>query len=190
MKTINLLTLFFVFLISLASCNENSNEKNNVNDSISAISIPEVKPGTFYNIDMNKGNSVVLADTITYDLELKNNDPEDDWKQECLQYIDRKALTNIIFNAVYNGKLTAYNYNYGIPMTIKQVKELEKEYSRDRITKMQFIEEWFFDEKNLVFGKKVIGIMLAYELYNPEGEIRGHTAGILVYFNKDKNKEI
>ena len=190
MKTISLLLMSIIFLTTINSCNQSSKDSNNeLNDSVAEISIPEVKTGSFYAPDIDKGNAIILADTIIYDVELKNNDVDNEWKEECLKYVNRKAITNIIFNAIYNGKLDAYNYNDEItPITIDDLKALEKEYSRDRITKMQFKEEWFFDEENLVFGKKVIAIMLAYEVYDAGGKVRGHTAGLVVYLNKSENE--
>jgi len=186
MKTINLISLLLIATTVLYSCKQDNEVKNDNsnNDTVVEISIPEVKTGNYYETDTKEGNAIVIADTITYDVEIKNSNVEDTWKEECLKHIDRKALTNIIFNAVYNKRLTAYNYRSGEAMTIDEVKALEKEYNRDLISKMQFIEKWFFNETDLVFGKKIIGIMLAYEVYNDEGEIRGHTAGIVVYFNK------
>ena len=186
MRTINLISLLLIFAVIFQSCKQDNAVENNDsnNDTVVEISIPEVKTGNFYKTDIKEGNAIVIADTITYDVEIKNNNVEDTWKEECLKHVNRKALTNIIFNAVYNKRLTAYNYRSGESMTIEEVKTMEKEYSRDRISKMQFIEEWFFNEEDLVFGKKVIGIMLAYEVYDYEGAVRGHSAGIVVYLNK------
>jgi len=186
MKTINLIRLLIIFTIIFQACGGNNKVDNNSsnNDTLAEISIPEVKSGFFYETDINKGNAIVIADTITYAIDIKNNDVDDKWKEACLQNVNREALTNIIFNAIYNKRLTAYDYMSSEPMTIADVKALDKKIGRERITKIQFIEEWFFNEEKLIFGKKIIGIMLAYEIYNDAGEVRGHKAGIVVYFNK------
>jgi len=183
MRKITNLTLAFVLVFFLNSCkNKDTEQKEDIN-------VPEVKTGAFYETNLNSGNAVVIADTIIYDVIVKNAFPEDDWQEFCLKDVDRTALVNIIFNAIYNGKLTAYDYQQEIPLTVEEVKELEKEYNRDKFAKMQFIEEWYFDEKELQMGKRVNEIMLAYELINQDGEVRGYKAGVKVYLtDKSKNQ--
>ncbi len=181
MRELLKLTFAFVLLLFISSCNDNDQENKE------EINIPPVKTGAFYKTNLNSNNSVLIADTITYDIVIKNATPDDDWLEFCLKNVDRTALANIVFNAIYNRKLTAYDYQLEVPMTIEEVKELEKEYKRDQIAKIQFVEEWFFDENELKMGKRVNQIMLAYELINEDGEIRGYKAGVKVYLT-DKSK--
>lgn len=185
MKKITNLSLIFLLVYFFNACkNQNPDQKEKIN-------IAPVKTGAFYETYLNSNNSVIIADTIIYDVVIKNAFPEDDWQEFCLKNVDRTALANIIFNAIYNGKLTAYDYQQEKPMTIKEVQELEKEYSRDKIAKIQFIEEWYFDEKEMKMGKRVNEIMLAYELNNFDGEIRGYKAGVKVYLtDKSKNPNL
>ena len=178
----NLISAFVLLLAFIFNACENKNT-----DKGAEVSIPPVKEGSFYETDLNNSNSIVIADTIVYDVVIKNAFPEDEWQEFCLKNVDRDAIANIIFNAVYNGKLTAYDYQHESPMTIDQVKELEEEYSRDKVAKIQFIEEWYFDEEKMEMGKRVNEIMLAYELYSSDGEIRGYKAGVKVYLT-DKSK--
>ena len=121
-----------------------------------------------------------------YDVTIKNPDPEDDWTEEDIGRMDELALANIILNAIYNGRLTAYNYQYETPMTIAEVKELESRYPREKIGRMRFVEEWYFDEKELKFGKKVNSIMIAYEQFNESGEVK-YIPCVQVYLT-DKSK--
>lgn len=118
--------------------------------------------------------SVVIADTITYDIVVKNTDPFDEWTQQCLNSFNRQDLVDILFAAVYSGNIKAYNYSDDSVMSIEEIKAIEKldDFSRDKIGKMQFIEEWYFDEKNFIFGKRVNAIMIAYERYSSDGTIR------------------
>ncbi len=181
MKSITSLALSLLFIFILNSC------ENTENNQKEEVKIPPVKIGAFYETDLNSSNSVIIADTIIYDVIIKNVSIEDDWQEFCLKNVDRTALANIIFNGIYNGKLTAYDYQQESPMTIEEVKELEKEFSRDQIGKMQFIEEWFFDEKDMTMGKRVNEVMLAYEILNLDGEVRAYKAGVKVYLT-DKSK--
>lgn len=184
MRNITNLTLAFVLVFFINSCKDEATEQKE------EINISPVKTGTFYEKDLNSSNSIVIADTVIYDVVIKNAVPEDEWQEFCLKNVDRAAITNIIFNAIYNGKLTAYDYQHEKPMTINQVKELEKEYDRDKVAKIQFIEEWYFNEKKMKMGKIVNEIMLAYELNNSDGEIRGYKAGVKVYLtDNSKNPQ-
>ncbi|NJO87705.1 MAG: hypothetical protein HC831_01165 [Chloroflexia bacterium] len=173
--------IIILFVLGFVSC-KNQSSKNDSND----INKIEIREGTFYGTGLNSSNAVVLADTIAYDVTIKNPDPEDNWTEEDLKGMDELALANIVLNAIYNGRLTAYDFQTEEPMTIEQVKELEAEYTRDNVGRMRFIEEWYFDEKNLQFGKRVNAIMLAYERLNNEGEAR-YIPGVMVYLN-DKSK--
>jgi len=183
MKTrVNLFTLFtFVLILFSISCTNQSKDNKEVTEI-------EVRKGAFYGTDLNSSNSVILADTIAYDVTIKNPDPEDNWTEEDIRRMDEEALANIIMNAIYNGKLTAYNFQDETPMTIEQVKELELEYPRGNVGRMRFIEEWYFDEEKLQFGKRVNSIMLAYEKLNSEGEAR-YIPGVMVHLT-DKSKNL
>jgi len=179
---INLAAVLFWALFINACTNEPKEQKEELN-------IPPVKAGSFYETDLNSNNAVVIADTVTYDVVIKNIYPDDEWEVSKLKNIDRAALANIVFNAIYNGKLTAYDYRTEAPMSIKEVKQLEKEYGREKIGKMQFVEEWYFNEQEMQMGKRVNEIMLAYELNGNDGEVRGYKAGVKVYLtDKSKNK--
>ncbi len=136
---------------------------------------------------MNEANATVVALPIIYDVVIKNSDPENDWQAECLKKVEVQTFANIIFKAVYEKRLIPYNYNLEIPMTIDEVKQLEKEFKRERVAKVQFLEEWYFDEKKLQMGKRVNAIMLAYEKYDAKGVVKSYKAGIKVYLNKNKN---
>lgn len=134
---------------------------------------------TFYNLDPN--TALAVADPISYNVDLKNYNPNDEWKNEALSKTDRMALANAIFQAVYKGRLTAIDYFSEEPMTIDAVKELEKKYNRSEIGQIMFTEKWYFSESNLTFTKKVESITLAYERKDLKtGENHGFTPAFMV----------
>ncbi len=166
---------------------------------------------TFFTFSCKNENSVkfskngldVIADTITYTAIIKNPDKTDTWTEQCLSRLDIKAFSNLIFDEIYAGKLKPYNYQLGYVMTLEEVKEFEKEYSRSRIGKALFTEEWYFDKKNTQMIKRVNSVMLAYEIMgfqekNPLAEeigiedttqvVTGYKSGIRVYFNGTEPK--
>ena len=70
-------------------------------------------------------------------------------------------------------------------MTIEEVKTIEKdpEYNRDNIAKVQFEESWYFDFENHKMMKKVQSVMIAYEIYDNEGKVKGYKPVFKIYFN-------
>jgi hypothetical protein len=189
-RTIQLMIFTIVMITVLYSCKSDNEKTKNTNDSLAGNTenvIPEVKMGNFYGDNSNKNNSVVLADTIITYTVIKNPDPSDDWQEKCLSRLNRVALANIVFNAIYNGKLTPYDYLTDEPITIEQVKEIEKNHPRSEIAKMEFSEEWYFNENDLSFSKKVNSIMMGYEGRNTEGEVK-YYPGVKVFLNGAKKK--
>ncbi len=175
--------LILVIALSLIfACNESGKD----NEKKKKVEI-EVRKGNFYTSELDSSaDAIVLADTIRYSVTIKNPDPEDYWTEADIRRMDELALANIIFNAIYNKRLTAYDFFDNTPMTVKQVKELEQENPRSTIGRMLFEEEWYFDENNLQFGKKINAIMLAYQKISADGTAR-YIPAIMVYLN-DKSK--
>jgi len=180
-----LISYLFVNLMLFTNCSSDSlqNEK-------SSISSDSLKYKDYQESVLDKSKSRVIADTILYSVVIKNPDSLDEWASECLRRTDVKAFADIIFNSIYEKKLAPYNYNTEIPMTIPEVKALEKEFPRTQIGKVFFKEEWYFDSSKMKFYKKVNALMLAYELYNRDGSVRSYKAGVLVFLNDSINNKI
>ncbi len=135
-------------------------------------------------VDLNSDATfTTISDTIINDVVIKNPDG-DEWTDYCLRNLDKETLVDEIFKAVYDGELTPYEFFHNTPLSIDDIKELEKDpdFSRELIAKVQFEEAWYYDKKNQKMMKKVHSIMLAYEIYNSLGEIRGYKPAFKVYF--------
>jgi len=158
--------LFFSLISFLVSCTHQT--EKSVNTEHGAI------PG------------VLLADTISYPVVIKNPDITDTWTSECLKPLDRKKLVDMVFESVYKFKAQAYNYFSDKPMSVKELKELEatEEFSRKRVGKLQFWESWYFDEKQQIFTKKVHKVLVAYEVFSDDGELRNYKAAFYIKLNQ------
>jgi hypothetical protein len=156
-----------VIILTLASCNLKQSQ-------------PEI-----VNLG-EENNYLAIADTIITDVVILNPD-DDEWTDYTLRNLDKETLVNEIFTSVYNGKLIPYEFFKNEPLTIEDIKTLEDdpEFSRDQIGKVQFEEAWYYDAENHKMVKKVHSIMLAYEIYNSLGEIRGYKPAFKVYFNTE-----
>ncbi len=126
-----------------------------------------------------------IAKPITTTCLIQNDDPSNDWQEECFKNIDVQKLASFIFDGIYAGKFTAYDYVMEKPMTIEEVKALEAkpEYNRKLIGKALFTEDWYIDKDKLQMVKKVNSIMLAYQIISKSGEVQGHKSGVLIYLN-------
>jgi hypothetical protein len=118
----------------------------------------------------------LIADTIIYDVIIHNTNPDDQWTQQCLQYVNQRMFIDSLFKLVYEEKVIAFDFFEKKPLRIKDVRKLESEagFNRDNIGKIQFTERWYFDSSKLQFQKEVISIVLGYDLYDNDGSIRGH----------------
>jgi hypothetical protein len=127
-------------------------------------------------------SDTLMAPLITYSVIVKNPDPEDTWTAECLQYLDMQGFINEIFSGIYEGRIQPIHYHEKRPMALKEIEELEKnpKFARENIGKIQFVESWDYDPNRQSFVKKVKSVMLAYELYDLEGRVRGYSAAFEV----------
>jgi len=115
-----------------------------------------------------------LFGKIIYDTYIVNRDSTDSWGDECLSNFNRKALIDKIFNAVLAEQITPYDYFTGEKITLEQIKRMEAEevFSREKISKIQFEEQWVWEK--IEMQKKIISMTIAYEVYDIAGKPRGH----------------
>lgn len=128
----------------------------------------------------------VIADTITYDVIIKNNDSTAVWNEEFLRYIKRNMLIDSIFSGVYSGHFEPYSFFSGKKLSIREVREMEKEdwFSRDAIGKIQFSEIWYSKPGGFTIEKKVYSIVLGVEQFDNFGNLKGYKPVFKIYLNK------
>lgn len=118
---------------------------------------------------------MLVADTITYDVIIKNPNPDDKWTAKCLKQLHRKALIDSIFSMIYDGKAKAYDYDTGKLLSPEEIRKREnKTFKREDIGKIQFTEQWYLDEATESMQKKVLSMILGYEKYNNDGTLIGY----------------
>ncbi len=181
-------------MIASACTNGGNQPANNNADTTSStvepekVIIPDAIPAseTFYDFDSTK--ALVIANPISYDVTTKCYVHDDDgWDEERVANTNTVAIANAIFQAVYKGRLTPYNYFTEQEMPIDSVKTVEKMFTRKQIGKIMFTEKWYFSEATLTFTKKVEQVTLGYELIDKtDGELRGFKPAFLVKLNEAK----
>nr|NQU90940.1 hypothetical protein [Bacteroidota bacterium] len=150
----------------------------------------------------------IITGRITYDVGIKNTDPDADWWSNNLPGPEREKFTEDLFDRVRSGKQRAYKFN-GDVMSVQEITEIiisETKISLQRpdppyafydtivtqeldlrdVTRIRFIEEWY--NNNGVISKKVMGMAPVVENYGPDGKFRGYEALFWV-FNDDEVPE-
>jgi hypothetical protein len=193
-----ILSLIAVATMFATACTNGGNqpENNNTTDTTSSaasvvepekVIVPDAIPASevFYDFDSTK--ALVVANPITYDVVTKCYVKDDEWQQQCVANTNTVAIANAIFQAVYKGRLTPYDYVTEQPMPIDSVKAVEKRFTRKQIGKIMFTEKWYFSEATLSFTKKVEAVTLGYELIDKSNdELRGFKPAFLVKLNEAK----
>ena len=117
-----------------------------------------------------------VADQIIYDVVIKNHDPEDDWTEKCLAGLKRKELIDFILNGIYSEQFKTYDIfnEKAIPARLVRKMEEDGEFSRDQISKIQFVEEWYIDPELFTMSKRVTEVRLGIEHFDNYGILLGH----------------
>jgi hypothetical protein len=166
MKLISLLT--FILVVLLVSCtNRQPNGSKPIEKELS-----------------DSANDQLVADTIIYDVIIHNLDPDDQWAQQRLQYLNQRKLIDSIFELVYQGKVTAFDFFENRPLKLNEIRKIEtaEDYSRDKIGKIQFAERWYFDPTHHRFKKEVISMVLGYDRISSDGVLL-HKPVFKIYLN-------
>ncbi len=121
-------------------------------------------------------NLPVIADTIVYDVIIKNLNKEDFWTEECLRQLKRSSFMDSLFDGIYNKQILAYDFFSKKELNPRDIKKIENEdgYSRDAIGKIQFTEVWYFDSEKALLEKRVVSMVLGLEQFTSVGELKGY----------------
>jgi len=168
MKTISLLTITSMIVFLTGCCPDNKNK-----NALSGISEKAFTSGQFE----------VIADTITYDVIIKNPVKEDAWTESCLKHLKRDRLIDVILEKVKEGTLTAYDYETLRPLSWMQIDSMKEANNNKMVVgKIQFKELWAFDKDSMRMYKKVHSAIFGYETYNDDGEVRSYKALFRINF--------
>ncbi len=167
---------FVIILLIIASIGCNKTKKEKYESFEKEESISDTLTKTY----------AIVADTISYGVVVRNRDTTNKWQKKWLKHFKLEQFTNYLFQKIYSGEITPYSYFDEKPLSIQDIKKLEKEkdFERNKIGKIQFKEIWYFDPDNMKMVKKVYSAMLAYETYNSDGSFRGYKPAFKVYFDQ------
>jgi hypothetical protein len=108
-----LVAVGIIAILASTSCRQNSTGTGSGKSS--------VKSDTFSTTKSESPASLtLLADTITYDAIIHNPNPEDQYTEHFLKYLKKDKLIDGIFDAIYSGKMKAYNIFSNKEMSIAE----------------------------------------------------------------------
>lgn len=126
-----------------------------------------------------------LADTIIYPVDVINLDSTDSWADTRLKRLQREELTDLFFEALYNGDAKALDYYSREKIPVSELKKMEAsgELNRDEMAQLQFEESWYFNPEEATMTKEVHSILLAWPVYDNQGVFQAYKAGFVLELN-------
>jgi hypothetical protein len=120
----------------------------------------------------------VIADTIIYDVVLKNFDETDLWKETCLSQYNNKEMIRLLMKGIKEEKLTAFSFPFDKKIETDSILSVFEELESDSnfIGKIQFQEKWSIDTSNFEMTKEVEEYVLGYSKTDNDGRFKGYSA--------------
>jgi hypothetical protein len=152
-------------LLIFFSCNKNNQRKT--------IPAGHIDPGK------------MVADTILYPVDVINLDSLDSWKDTRIKKLKHQEFTDLIFEALYEKNARAVDYYTRKHIPVEEIKEMEAsgKFERDEMAQLQFEETWYFNPDSGRMIKQVQSILLAWPIYDDQGEKQSYKAGFVIELN-------
>lgn len=149
------------------------------------IACTNKKPAESKPVYSDSTMGFIIADTIIYDVNIVNKNPDDQWSSQRLKKLERKLMIDNIYDLVYSGQAKAYNHTTGEKLTIRQVQELELTpgFNRENVDMVQFKEIWYMNPDQKSITKKVLSMVLGTQVYTSDGQFLANRAVMRVEFN-------
>lgn len=122
--------------------------------------------------------AVIIARDIVTEVIVRPDPDGDPWETEKVMGYQGEAMINSIFDRIYNGSLTVYDYHTGEALSADDIRKTEKEFNGDRsmIGKLSFTEDWFYYPAYNRLEKVTKSVVFGYELYNNQGKVYAYKA--------------
>jgi hypothetical protein len=131
-------------------------------------------------------SGVVVADTIIYPVDIINLDSANTWASSRLRNLDHHKITELLFEAVYQGKAKALDYYNRTPIPVEKLKEMEAsgKFDRGKLAQLQFEETWQIDPKAGSMTKTIQSVLLAWPVFDSHGNFQAYQAGFVIELNQ------
>ena len=175
--------VFFMILAALtASCRERGSDKRGAGPASGQETPSNAQPPS--GSDLPAGSVLIASDIVT-EVIVRPDPDGDPWEIEKVAGYEGEPLVVNIFNRIYDGTLTVYDYHSGEPLSAAEVKEIESEFSNDRtrIGKLSFTEDWYYNPSENSLQKRAKSVTFGYELYNNLGKVYAYRAAFRADLN-------
>ena len=165
-----------------ASCRERGSERKGTDQ--------DAGQGSPANTQLPAGadlpsGAVLIASDIVTEVIIRPDPDGDPWEIEKVAGYEGDPLVVNIFNRIYDGTLTVYDYHSGEALSAAEVKKIESEFSDDRtrIGKLSFTEDWYYNPAENSLHKRAKSVTFGYELYNNLGKVYAYRAAFRADLN-------
>jgi hypothetical protein len=175
--------VFLMILAALtASCRERGSERRGAAPASGRESPSNAQPPA--GADLSSGAVLIAGDIVT-EVIIRPDPDGDPWEIEKVAGYRGEPLVVNIFNRIYDGTLTVYDYHSGEVLSAAEVKEIESEFSNDRnrIGKLSFTEDWYYNPSENSLQKRAKSVTFGYELYNNLGKVYAYKAAFRADLN-------
>ena len=175
--------VFLMILAALtASCRERGSDKGGTTPVSGRESPGNAQPPA--GADLSSGAVLIASDIVT-EVIIKPDPDGDPWEIEKVAGYEGDPLVANIFNRIYDGSLTVYDYHNGEALSAAEVKEIESEFNNDRnrIGKLSFTEDWYYNPAENSLQKRAKSVTFGYELYNNVGGVYAYRAAFRADLN-------
>ena len=155
--------ILLLLTVLITSCNERRSEQKPVSAPLTE-DVPE--------------GAVLIASGIVTEVIIRPDPDGDPWEIEKVAGYNGEAMVNSIFERIYDGTLTVYDYHSGDVLTANDVKKIEAVFKNDRtkIGKLSFTEDWYYRPAANTLEKRARSVVFGYELYNNLGKVNAYRA--------------
>ena len=124
---------------------------------------------------------VKAADSIQYQVVVKNSDAENTWLTETLSGLDRQMVIAFFMQEAKENRAELYDYFSGTKLSYKDIERIITENGGlEQIGNFQFKEKWYIDKANHRMIKEVESIVMGFESFDEDGKIKGYKAGFVI----------
>ncbi|QZE14398.1 hypothetical protein K4L44_00450 [Halosquirtibacter laminarini] len=140
-------------------------------------------PSTLKNPNKREQNSV---GSVYYDVIIKSTKVSDDWEQVAIEKLNHKRLVTDLFQQILDEKVRVEDFfeETEIPISDFKKRIASGEISTDKISKLQFHEQW--DTSTVPLQKKVISIVFAEDAVDHLGKHIGYRPLFVCFYEKNK----
>lgn len=136
------------------------------------------------DLEMEEGE-VSVARPIVYEVIIKPHEGLTDWEKEMVTGFQGWDMIRDLIEKVFEGEIQAYDYFTEKPMDKKQLQMLKKdpEFGARQIGRLQFTENWFYDEHQSRLRKQIHKVVFGYEDRDEQDQVLGYKAAFFIYMN-------